>query len=83
MKISTDFIIELRDEINKATDRERAALAWAEAVTRVSETHVPDEVFEKAKKHFTEKELADLTLAVGTIHVWNRLAIPGRRSPPT
>ncbi len=65
------------------TDRERAALAWAEAVTRVSETHVPDEVYEKVKQHFTEKELADLTLAVGTINVWNRLAIAGRATPGT
>ncbi len=63
------------------TDRERAALAWAEAVTRVSETHVPDDVYEEAKKHFTEKELADLTLAVGTINLWNRLAIAGRVTP--
>jgi len=65
------------------SDRERAALAWAEAVTRVSETHVPDEVYEEAKKHFTEKELADLTLAVATINVWNRLAIAGRTTPGT
>ena len=65
------------------SDRERAALAWAEAVTRVSETHVPDEVYGEAKKHFTEKELADLTLAVATINVWNRLAIAGRTTPGT
>jgi alkylhydroperoxidase family enzyme len=52
-------------------------------VTRVSETHVPDEVYEEAKKHFTEKELADLTLAVATINVWNRLAIAGRTTPGT
>ncbi len=63
------------------TDRERAALAWTEAVTRVSETHVPDEVYEEAKKQFSEKELADLTLAVATINMWNRLAIAGRSTP--
>jgi len=63
------------------SDRERAALAWTEAVTRVSETHVPDKVYEGAKKHFSEKELADLTLAVATINMWNRLAIAGRTTP--
>ena len=47
------------------TDRERAALAWTEAVTLVSQTHVPDDVYEETRKHFSEKELVDLTLAVG------------------
>ena len=65
------------------TDRERAALAWTEAVTRVSETHVPDEVYESAQKQFTEKELADLTVAIATINAWNRLAIAGRTTPGT
>jgi AhpD family alkylhydroperoxidase len=65
------------------TDRERAALAWTDAVTRVSETHVPDEVYDKVRKHFAEKELADLTLAVATINAWNRLAISARTVPGT
>ncbi len=65
------------------SDRERAALAWTEAVTRVSETHVPDDVYEEAKKHFSEKELADLTVAVAAINAWNRLAIAGRTTPGT
>ena len=65
------------------TDRERAALAWTEAVTKVSETHVPDEVYEKIRPHFTEKELADLTLAVASINSWNRLAIAARTVPGT
>src|SRR5436190_8192008 len=63
------------------TDRERAALAWTEAVTRVADTHVPDEVYEEVRLHFTEKELADLTLAVATINAWNRLAIAARTEP--
>ena len=63
--------------------RERAALTWTEAVTRVSETHVPDEVYEEARKHFNEKELADLTVTVATINLWNRLAIAGRVAPGT
>ena len=63
------------------TDRERAALAWTEAVTRVADTHVPDEVYEEVRQHFNEKELADLTVAVATINAWNRLAISARTEP--
>jgi AhpD family alkylhydroperoxidase len=65
------------------SERERAALAWTEAVTRVAETHVPDEVYENVRKHFNEKELADLTLAIATINAWNRLAISARAEPGT
>jgi AhpD family alkylhydroperoxidase len=65
------------------TDRERAALAWAEAVTLVSQTHVPDDVFEEARKHFSEKELVDLTMAIVTINSWNRLSISFRVVPGT
>ena len=65
------------------TERERAALAWTEAVTRVADTHVPDEVFASARKHFTEKELVDLTLAVVAINGWNRLAIAFRAEAGT
>jgi AhpD family alkylhydroperoxidase len=60
------------------TERERAALAWTEAVTQISEDHVPDEVYEMVRSHFSERELADLTLAVATINAWNRLAISAR-----
>ena len=60
------------------TDRERAALAWTETVTQVAETHVPDDVYELAHKHFTGKELVDLTLAIVVINGWNRLAISFR-----
>ncbi len=65
------------------TGRERAALAWTEAVTRVSETHVPDEVYEEARRHFSEKELSDLTIAAAAINMWNRLAIAARTTPGT
>ncbi len=65
------------------TERERAALAWTEAVTRVAETHVSDEVYERARQHFNEKELVDLTLAVVAINGWNRLAIAFRTVPGT
>jgi AhpD family alkylhydroperoxidase len=65
------------------TDRERAALAWAEAVTRVADDHVPDEVFEEARRHFNDGELADLTLGVVTINGWNRFNIAYRTTPGT
>src|SRR4029078_9065217 len=65
------------------TDRERAALAWTEAVTEVACTHVPDEVYELARQHFSEKELADLTTAIVAINGWNRLAISFRKVPGT
>lgn len=64
-------------------DRERAALAWTEAVTEVSSSRVPDSVYELASKHFTEKELIDLTMAVIAINSWNRLAISFRAVPGT
>ena len=63
------------------TDRERAALTWTEAVTRVADTHVPDDMFELVREQFTEKELADLTLAIVTINGWNRLAVAFRKVP--
>ncbi len=77
------YSLDAWEECPYYTDRERAALAWTEAVTRVSETHVPDAVYEQAKKQFSEKELADLTLAIAAINAWNRLAIAGRTTPGT
>lgn len=60
------------------TERERAALEWTEAVTRVSETHVPDEVYEHVRRHFNEAEIVALTFAVVIINGWNRLAVAFR-----
>jgi AhpD family alkylhydroperoxidase len=65
------------------TDRERAALTWAESVTNIQEGHVPDGVFERVKEFFNDKELADLTLAVTAINSWNRLSIAARTVPGT
>ncbi len=65
------------------SERERAALAWTEAVTLVSVHQVPDEVYEMGRHHFTEKELVDLTLAIVAINGWNRLAIAFRTVPGT
>lgn len=63
------------------TERERAALAWAEAVTLVTDGHVPDDVYELARTQFSEEELVNLTLAVVTINGWNRLSIAFRSVP--
>lgn len=62
--------------------RERAALAWTEALTLVAETHAPDDVFAEARAHFSEQELVHLTLAIGVINTWNRLAIGFRAVHP-
>ena len=63
------------------SDRERAALEWTEAVTLVAQSQVPDDVYEEARKHFTEKELVDLTLAIIAINGWNRLNVAFRTVP--
>jgi AhpD family alkylhydroperoxidase len=65
------------------SERERAALAWTEAITNVRGHHVPDEMYERVRAHFTEKEIADLTFAVTTINAWNRLNIAARTVPGT
>jgi len=70
-------------ECSYYTDRERAALQWTEAVTQVADGHVPDEVYEAVRPHFSDKELADLTLAIATISAWNRLSIAARLTPGT
>lgn len=57
------------------TPRERAALGWAESLTRVADTHAPDADYEEAAKHFSEQELVKLTLLIGAINIWNRIAI--------
>ena len=63
------------------TDRERAALAWTEAITNVAETHVPEDVYDEVRKQFSEKEIIDLTVVATVINMWNRLAIATRAVP--
>ena len=63
------------------SDRERAAMAWTEAVTMITDGHVTDAVHEEARAHFSEKELSDLTLVVAGINSWNRLSIAARLVP--
>ena len=62
-------------------ERERAALAWAESVTRVAETGVPDDAYKEARAIFDEKELVDLTIAIGLMNTYNRMAISFRNTP--
>lgn len=63
--------------------RERAALAWTEAVTEVSQSRVPDEVYHEVRAQFNEPELCELTLAIAAINAWNRLSIAARLEPGT
>jgi AhpD family alkylhydroperoxidase len=64
------------------TDRERAALAWTEAVTLISQTHAPDDVYNEVRAHFSEAETVNLTALIGAINSWNRIAIAFRAVPP-
>ena len=63
------------------TPRERAALAWTEAVTRIADTRAPDAVYRELAEQFSPKEMVDITLAINTINSWNRLAIAFRKGP--
>lgn len=72
------YLLDAWREAPLYSERERAALAWTEAVTRVAEGHVPDDVYAAASAQFTEEELVNLTLAVVAINGWNRLAIAFR-----
>lgn len=69
------YMLDAWHESDYYSERERAALAWTEALTKITEGHVPDEVFEQARAQFSEKELADLSLAIANINSWNRLNI--------
>ena len=64
------------------TDRERAALAWTEAVTLIAETHAPDDLYEDVRAQFSEAETVNLTMLIGAINAWNRVAISFRAIHP-
>jgi AhpD family alkylhydroperoxidase len=68
-------------EASEFSERERAALAWAEAVTLISVDHLPDEIYAEAARIFSEQELVDLNLVVMSINSWNRLSIAFRYEP--
>jgi AhpD family alkylhydroperoxidase len=75
------YLLSAWRETELYSPRERAALAWTEALTLVADTHVPDEVYGEARRHFSEKELVDLTYAVVTINGWNRICVAFRIPP--
>jgi len=72
------YLLTVWEEATVYTERERAALAWTESVTLVAETGVPDEAFEAVRTQFSETEVAELTVAIATINVWNRIAVSSR-----
>jgi AhpD family alkylhydroperoxidase len=76
------YLLDAWREAPVYTDRERAALAWTEAVTLISETHAPDDVYNEVRAHFSEAETVNLTTLIGTINTWNRLSISFRAVPP-
>jgi alkylhydroperoxidase family enzyme len=80
------YLLEAWRESPFYSERERAALAWTEAVTRVAGSRVPDAVYEAVRRHFSDDELLALTMEVVTINAWNRLnvalrTVPGRYQP--
>lgn len=74
------YVLPAWRETKLFSDRERAALAWTEALTLISQTHAPDDVYEETHAQFNDAELAKLTLLIGAINTWNRIAI-GFRAP--
>ncbi|WP_407189605.1 carboxymuconolactone decarboxylase family protein [Bradyrhizobium centrosematis] len=82
MKIEKLALVQAWAEAGNLFDeRERAALAWAETVTRVAETNVPDEAYQAARKVFGERELVDLTIAISVMNAYNRMSISFRNTP--
>jgi len=69
------YLLDAWEEASIYSPRERAALAWTDAVTRIADTHAPDATFAPLREHFSEKEIVDLTMLIGMINLWNRLAI--------
>jgi AhpD family alkylhydroperoxidase len=76
------YLLDAWRESSLYTDRERAALAWTEAVTLVAQTHVPGDVYDDVHEHFDDEGLVKLTLLVAMINVWNRIAISFRSVHP-
>jgi AhpD family alkylhydroperoxidase len=76
------YLLNAWRESSLYTDKERAALAWTEALTLISETQAPDDVYEELRKHFNEAETVNLTALIGVINTWNRIAIGVRLQHP-
>ncbi|MFK3777409.1 carboxymuconolactone decarboxylase family protein [Agrobacterium sp. NPDC089420] len=64
------------------TEQERALLGWVDAVTKIAETGAPDDAFETLKAHFSDKDIVKITVAIGTINTWNRIAVGFRSQHP-
>jgi AhpD family alkylhydroperoxidase len=77
------YLLDAWHESNLYSDRERAALAWAESLTSIATSRAPDDVYEAARRQFSEKELADLSIVIAMINAWNRLAIGLRSVHPS
>src|SRR4029078_8734996 len=77
------YLLDAGHESSLYSPRERAALAWAESLTKIADTHAPDDVYEEARSQFSEKELADLSIVIGMINAWNRLCIGVRAVHPS
>ena len=76
------YLLNAWRESSLYTDRERAALAWTEALTLIAETHAPDDLYEDVRAHFPESETVNLTMLIGSINAWNRIAISFRAIHP-
>lgn len=76
------FLLDAWRESAMFTPKERAALAWAEALTDIRHSRAPDEIYTEARSHFSERELADLSIVIAMINAWNRLAIGARAVHP-
>jgi AhpD family alkylhydroperoxidase len=76
------YLLDAWHESELYSARERAALAWAESLTNIAATHAPDDVYDEARRQFSEKELADLSIAIAMINGWNRLSIGARSAHP-
>jgi AhpD family alkylhydroperoxidase len=76
------YLLDAWEESPLYTPRERAALAWTDALTRIADSHAPDAVYEEVRTQFADKDLVDLTTLIGMINLWNRLAISLRYQHP-
>jgi AhpD family alkylhydroperoxidase len=77
------YLLDAWRESNLYSQRERAALAWAETLTKIAATHAPDDAYGEAREQFSEKELADLSISIAMINAWNRLCIGVRAEHPS
>jgi AhpD family alkylhydroperoxidase len=77
------YLLDAWRESKLYSARERAALAWAESLTHIAVTHAPDEVYDAARRQFSERELMDLSIVIAMINAWNRLAIGARSVHPS